>query len=75
MSTNELGHLIKMANQIASNIGVGVSEEDAVDRVVTHISMFWARPMREKVCANIETSADELNPTATKALKQIRAKL
>ena len=75
MSTNELGHLIKMANQIASNIGIGASEDDAIERVVNHIRSFWARPMREKICANIEASADELSPTATKALLEIRAQL
>lgn len=75
MSTNELGHLIKMANQIASNIGIGASEDDAVERVVNHIGSFWSRPMREKVCASIEASSDELSPTATRALLEIRAQL
>lgn len=75
MSTNELGHLIKMVNQIASNIGLGASEEEAVDKVVNHISLFWARPMREKICANMQASASELNPIATKALMQINAQL
>lgn len=75
MSTNELGHLIKMANQIASNIGLGATEDEAVDKVVSHISLFWARPMREKICANMQASAGDLNPIATKALVQINSKL
>ncbi len=75
MSTNELSHLVKMANQIASNIGLGSTEDEAVDKVVNHISLFWARPMREKICANMQESANDLNPIATKALVQINAKL
>jgi formate dehydrogenase subunit delta len=75
VSKNELGHLIKMANQIASNIGLGATEDEAVDKVVNHISLFWARPMREKICAHMQASADDLNPIATKALVQIKAQL
>ena len=75
MSENELSHLVKMANQITANIGIGASEEDAVARVVKHISMFWARPMREKICNNLETVSEELNPLTLKALTQISGQL
>jgi len=75
VSNNELEHLVKMANQIASNIGIGVSEDTAVARVVNHISLFWARPMREKICAHLDSFQEELNPMATKALIEIRDQL
>ncbi len=75
MSENELTHLIKMANQIASNIGIGSTEEDCVKKVVTHITAFWALPMRQKICANMETFAEDINPIATKALLEIKASL
>lgn len=75
MSTNELSHLVKMANQIASNIGLGSTEDEAVDKVVNHISLFWAPPMREKICANMKEAANDLNPVASKALVQIGDKL
>lgn len=75
MSTNELDHLIKMANQIACNIGLGASEDETVDRVVKHINLFWAPAMREKICANMQTSASQLNSVAIKALVQINSQL
>jgi len=75
LSENELGHLVKMANQIASNIGLGASPEEAIARVVNHISLYWARPMREKICANIDAFSEELTPTATQALLEIKARL
>ncbi|EAQ65547.1 hypothetical protein MED121_22787 [Marinomonas sp. MED121] len=75
MSENELSHLIKMANQIASNIGIGSTEEDCVKKVVTHITAFWALPMRQKICANMEEFAEDLNPIATKALLEIQTNL
>ncbi len=75
MSTNELDHLIKMANQIALNIGLGASEDETVDRVVKHINLFWAPAMREKICDNMQTSAGQLNSVAIKALVQINAQL
>ncbi|MFT7490601.1 MAG: formate dehydrogenase subunit delta [Pseudohongiellaceae bacterium] len=75
VSANELGHLIKMANQIAANIGLGVSEDETVERVVKHINSFWARPMREKICVNMHTSADQLDGITMKALAKIDAQL
>jgi hypothetical protein len=75
MSNSELDHLVKMANQIASNIGLGGSEEDAVSRTANHIGLYWARPMREKMCANIDAVGDALNPIARKALTEIRSTL
>lgn len=72
MSENELSHLIKMANQIASNIGIGSTEEDCVKKVVVHITAFWALPMRQKICANMDAFAEDLNPIATKALLAIQ---
>lgn len=75
MPGNELQHLIKMANQIALNIGMGASEEDIVDKIENHITLFWARPMREKICSHMDSCMDELNPATTKALLRIKEKL
>ena len=72
---SELQHLIKMANQIAQNIGIGASEEETIDKVENHITLFWAPPMRKKICDYIETGANDLHPFATKALLKIRDKL
>lgn len=71
----EMTHLVKMANQIAENIGVGVSSDIAVDKVRNHIRMFWARPMKEKICAELESHSTELLPVAAEALQDIKTEL
>lgn len=75
MSQNELAHLIKMANQIALNNAIGLDEEEVISKVENHISLFWARPMREKICAALEGQRDEFHPAAHKALERVQAKL
>jgi formate dehydrogenase subunit delta len=72
---SELQHLIKMANQIAQNIGIGASEEEIIDKVENHIRLFWAPPMRKKICDYIETDGSDLHPFACKALLKIKGKL
>ena len=39
MSENKLQHMIKMANQIARNIGVGASEKERISNVENHINL------------------------------------
>ncbi|ODS23312.1 hypothetical protein AB835_09530 [Candidatus Endobugula sertula] len=75
MSDHELNHLVKMANQMAFNIGTGAADEVAIAKVATHINMFWARPMREKICANMDECTEKLHPIAAQALMQVKAKL
>ena len=74
MSENEL-NLIKMANQIARNIGVGASEKERISNVENHINLFWARPMREKICAALDDHGGGLSPTASKALSKVKQAL
>lgn len=71
MSESELDHLVKMANQIAANIGVGASEEVCVDKTAQHIRNFWAAPMRRKILANLEAVRSELAPITFKALTRL----
>lgn len=75
MSQNELDHLIKMANQIAINNALGQSEEEVVSKIENHINLFWARPMREKICAALEEQGDALQPAAFKALERVSVTL
>ena len=46
MSDTELEHLIQMANQIAVNFSF---HADAEDRVLDHLTRFWAPSMRGKL--------------------------
>ncbi len=71
--SDELSHLVKMANQIARNIGIGPSEDDAAARVADHIKRFWAPRMREKIGEHYEQVSSELSPIARKAVAQVIA--
>ena len=44
-------HLIKMANQIALNLGAGYDDTEAQERVRSHFSRFWTPQMRRQLTA------------------------
>ncbi|MDM3871866.1 formate dehydrogenase subunit delta [Porticoccus sp. W117] len=70
--TDQLPHLIKMANQIAANQPVEfLGEEAAVAAVAEHIQKFWAPPMREKIIAYQQGGGAELTPLARRAVENI----
>ena len=71
MSTDEIQHLVKMANQIAVNIGAGASEDDTAASVENHIRRFWAPAMRAKIGARLDDYRDQLHPAAARALQRI----
>ncbi|MEJ2415729.1 MAG: formate dehydrogenase subunit delta [Exilibacterium sp.] len=64
----ELSHLIRMANQITSNIGVAGSEDERAVKVADHLLKFWAKPMREKIIKYASEGGAELDPVAYKAI-------
>ena len=70
--SDELQQLIRMANQIADNIGPKGESDSNAKKMAEHIGKFWARPMREKICAD---NVNELNDTAQKAIPLIKATL
>lgn len=67
MSNDQLPNLVKMMNQIADNAGSGGD----VDAVVSHVTRFWARPMKAKIIAYLQQGGEDLNPIAKRALEQI----
>ncbi|MCV6605395.1 MAG: formate dehydrogenase subunit delta [Porticoccaceae bacterium] len=68
-TTDQLPHLIKMANQIAVNQPVDIlGEEAAVAAVAGHIQKFWAPPMREKIVAYQKEGGAELCAVAARAI-------
>lgn len=71
----ELMHLVKMANQIAQNICIGGSNEETINQVRDHITRFWARPMKEKICSALESVEEELSPVAVEAFRIIKTEL
>ena len=48
MAARQIDHLVKMANQIALNLGAG-HYDDAATRTAAHISRFWTPAMRRQL--------------------------
>lgn len=64
----EVEQLVKMANQIADNLGF---HEDAVDRIADHIRRFWAPSMHRKLIDFDSEEGSGLKPVAREALKRL----
>ena len=69
MSHNSTDTLIKMINQIAEN-NAAYENEEAAERVVTHIKRFWARKMKSELIVYLKTDGGKLNPIARKAAEK-----
>ena len=48
MASRQIDHLVKMANQIALNLGAG-HDDAAATRTAQHISRFWTAAMRRQL--------------------------
>lgn len=66
----EVEHLVKMANQIADNLGF---HDDAEDRIVDHLQRFWAPSMCQKIVDHDASGGGGLNPAARAAVKRLAA--
>lgn len=58
--------LLRMANQIAANMG-GYTPEEASSRIAWHLIRFWAPQMRQDLVA-AATEATDLSPLAREAI-------
>ncbi|RUR31401.1 formate dehydrogenase subunit delta [Vreelandella nanhaiensis] len=75
MLTNNDANLIRMTNQIATNLGGGRDEETAAAAVCRHLETFWARPMKQRLVANLALEGVEFSPLARRATTLLAAKL
>ena len=50
MAARQIDSLVKMANQIALNLGAG-HDDAAAERTAQHISRFWTADMRRQLTA------------------------
>lgn len=71
MSQSETEHLIKMANQIATNMAPGFSDDEAADKVADHIRKFWAGPMKSSLKECAKTNTADCSPIVLKAVERI----
>lgn len=71
MSTavRQIDHLVKMANQIALNLGPGYDDTEAAQRIGHHISRFWTPQMRREL-TDYWREGGEVAPLVAAALTQ-----
>ena len=63
-------HLIKMANQIALNLGAGYDDAEAQERIRSHFSRFWTPQMRRQL-TDYWREGGELAPVVAAALEAL----
>ena len=68
MSDTELEHLIQMANQIAVNFSF---HADAEDRVLDHLTRFWAPSMRQSLLDCVREGGAELDAVVVAAASRL----
>jgi formate dehydrogenase subunit delta len=71
MSDTELAHLIQMANQIAVNFSF---HADAEDRVLDHLTRFWAPSMRQSLLDYVREGGAELDAVVVAAASRLASK-
>ena len=62
MTGRQIEHLVRMANQIALNLGAECDVEAAVRGTREHLSRFWTSAMREQLLAHWRGSGEGLHP-------------
>lgn len=68
MPDAELNNLIRMANQIAANFSF---HDDAEDRVLDHLTRFWAPSMRQSLSAHAVGGGEGLEPLVLAAARRL----
>jgi formate dehydrogenase subunit delta len=66
--SSQLGHLVKMANQIALNFGEQRDLQLASHKTAEHLQKFWTRDMREKLAEHVSGGAQDVSPAVLSAL-------
>jgi len=64
--------LIKMANEIASNIAPGRSQQEAATLMTNHMVRFWAKSMKLQIIECLGKENNQLQPTATQAIESLK---
>ncbi|GEN23019.1 formate dehydrogenase subunit delta [Halomonas cupida] len=68
MEHDQGAHLVRMVNQIATNLS---HERDAATRVRVHLEKFWARSMKQRLIACLDDPGHKLTPLAHEAVKHL----
>jgi formate dehydrogenase subunit delta len=73
MSASEVDHLVKMANQIALNIGAQQDVKALSAQTGDHISRFWTKAMQEQLHKYWQAGGEGLEPAVVLMLKNAGA--
>ena len=66
--SGQLPQLVKMANQIAANMGAVASEDAAAQRTAEHICKFWTPTMIQLLQAHLRAGGQDCSPLVHQAL-------
>jgi formate dehydrogenase subunit delta len=64
----QINQLIKMANQIALNLGEQSRPDIAITRSADHIGRFWTAAMREQLTDYCREGGEGVSPVVVQAL-------
>lgn len=68
---NQIDNLVRMANQIALNVGGSGDTEVIATRIGEHLTKFWTPAMREQLLGYQRDGGGELSPAVETALQRI----
>ena len=71
IKTMESQRLIKMLNQISTNLSPHRSDEDAAELVKTHITKFWSKTMRDQILS-VPSDTPDLSNRSKIAIKNLK---
>ena len=71
IKTMESQRLIKMLNQISTNLSPHRSDEDAAELVKTHIIKFWSKTMRDQILS-VPSDTPDLSNISKIAIKNLK---
>ena len=62
-------HLVKMANQIALNVGTQSELDKVAEKTGNHIRRFWTPAMRQRLAAYGRAGGEGLSPAVMRMLE------
>ena len=70
MTAKQIDHLVKMAEQIALNLGAGRDDRAAAERSADHILRFWTPAMRHQL-QEFRHAGGEVSAVVAAALQRL----
>ena len=65
----QIEHLVKMANQIALNVGAQDDVDALAEKTAKHIQRFWTRDMQAQLRDHWQAGGEDLAPAVRRMLE------